>query len=85
MEKCKVLFTQYEFPDNFFAFFILMNSHGNEANVYEIQTIKVSNEISINNVNNPLKVLVRMASEKSQEFTSEHFTLTFKLFRSKTE
>jgi hypothetical protein len=32
-----------------------------------------------------LKVLVRMASEKSQEFTSEHFTLTFKLFRSKTE
>ena len=36
MEKCKVLFTQYEFPDNFFAFFILMNRHGNEANVYEI-------------------------------------------------
>ena len=36
IEKCKVLFTQYEFPDNFFAFFILMNSHGNEANVYEI-------------------------------------------------
>jgi len=30
------LFTQYEFRDNFFAFFILMNSHGNEANVYEI-------------------------------------------------
>ena len=36
IEKCKVLFTQYEFRDNFFAFFILMNSHGNEANVYEI-------------------------------------------------
>jgi len=26
-----------------------------------------------------------MASEKSQEFTSQHFTLTFELFRSKTE
>jgi hypothetical protein len=25
-----------------------------------------------------------MASEKSQEFTSQHFTLTFNLFRSKT-
>ena len=36
IEKFKVLFTQYEFRDNFFAFFILMNSHGNEANVYEI-------------------------------------------------
>jgi hypothetical protein len=36
IEKCKVCLQQYEFRDNFFAFFILMNSHGNEANVYEI-------------------------------------------------
>jgi hypothetical protein len=36
IEKCKVLFTQYEFRDNFFAFFILMNTHGDEVNVYEI-------------------------------------------------
>ena len=36
IEKCKVLFTRYEFRDNFFTFFILMNSPGNEANVYEI-------------------------------------------------
>jgi hypothetical protein len=31
IEKCRVLFTQYEFHD---TFFILMNSHGKEANVY---------------------------------------------------
>jgi hypothetical protein len=36
IEKCKVLFMQYDFRDNFFAFFILMNSLDNEANVYEI-------------------------------------------------